>query len=347
MLTQISIRGFKCFDNVDISLKNLTLLTGVNSSGKSSIIQAILLLMQQKEKGLNPLNGKYARLGLIQDVKNCITNPKIIEIEVKAEEDANKKKCGIQLDLDGKASSEGLELLEKRDFAYLSAERIGAEDVYKQNLTDEYRIGIHGEFAFDYLSKERMNKLREDDFQYDQAGANLGNQVDYWLNYITGYTVTAQQITGTEVVKVSYRRGTGGSREVKPYHVGTGISYVANVIVAALSCKKDSLFIVENPEIHLHPGAQAKLLEFFCFLAVRGLQVIVETHSDHIFNGVRKSIKSNKIAEDKVSVYFLRQDANYLSEPVNIQIDKNGVIRNHVTGLFDQFDDDLDELLGL
>lgn len=344
MISKISIEGFKCFDSVEIGLKNLTLLTGVNSAGKSTVLQALLLLKQQEEQAGSPLNGKYVHLGMIQDIKNRITNPRTIRIAVEAEQ---REKSSILLNMEGKSSVEGMELLRRSDFVYLCAERVGVEDVYKQNLTYEFRIGVHGEYTFDYLSKERLNEMREPDFCYPEVGINLGNQVDYWLNYIMGYFVTAECIDGTEIVKVSYRRGESGSREIKPQHVGTGISYVANVIIAALSCKKGSIFAVENPEIHLHPGAQAKLLEFLCFLAQNGLQIIIETHSDHIFNGIRKSIKKDTICPEKVKVYFFKQNKDHLSEAVEIHIDKHGGIRNHERGLFDQFDDDLDELLGL
>ena len=99
------------------------------------------------------------------------------------------------------------------DFVYLCAERIGVEDVYKQNLEKEYRIGIHGEYAFDYLSKERMNSIAEQDFRNmeEETGSNFGNQVDYWVNYIMGYSITAERIPGTEIVKVSYRKSADGS----------------------------------------------------------------------------------------------------------------------------------------
>lgn len=344
MLKKVRISGFKCFDQEEILLNNFTLLTGVNSAGKSSLIQSVLFLLQQKERGQNPLNGKYVRLGLIQDVRNTLTNARTIKIEVEKE---NGDICRTSLNTEGECKVENEEFLSDIDFIYLSAERIGAEDVYQQNLTNEYRIGIHGEYVFDYLSQERMNELAEPDFRLPGTGANLGNQVDYWLNYITGYYVTAERITGTEVVKVSYRKSINGSREVKPHHVGTGVSYVANIIAAALSCKKGSLFIVENPEIHLHPGAQSKLLEFFCYLSARGLQIIVETHSDHIFNGLRKNVKKGVVAVEQISVYFFKLDENDLSKPVFIRLDENGGVKNHERGLFDQFDEDLDDLLGL
>ena len=105
--------------------------------------------------------------------------------------------------------------------------------------------------------------------------------------------------------------------------------------------------MVENPEIHLHPGAQSKLLEFFCYLAEKGLQVIIETHSDHMFNGVRKHMKKGTISKANVAIYYFIQDSSHLSRPVLIQVDENGVVRNQEKGLFDQFDEDLDELLGL
>ena len=251
------------------------------------------------------------------------------------------------MDTEGMCEIQNEEFLQEIDFVYLSAERIGVKDIYQQNLTNEYRIGIHGEYSFDYLSRERMSELPESVFRFPGTGANLGNQVDYWLDYITGYRITAEQVTGTEVVKVSYRKSVNGSRETKPYHIGTGVSYVANIVIAALSCKQGSLFVVENPEIHLHPGAQSKLLEFLCYLSARGLQIIVETHSDHMFNGLRKNVKKKVISVGQVGVYFFKLDENDLSRPVFIELDENGSVRNHEKGLFDQFDNDLDELLGL
>ena len=85
MLEKIRVQGFKCFECEELTLKNLNLFTGINSAGKSSMIQAILLLMQQKENIQNPLNGKYVRLGLLQDVKNTVTNAKKVKISVDTE----------------------------------------------------------------------------------------------------------------------------------------------------------------------------------------------------------------------------------------------------------------------
>ena len=88
-------------------------------------------------------------------------------------------------------------------------------------------------------------------------------------------------------------------------------------------------------------------MEFLSFLAAKGLQIIVETHSDHIFNGLRKSMKQKRISAEQERVYFFKLDEHYLSRPVFIKIDENGIIKNYEKGFFDQFDEDLDDLLGL
>lgn len=346
MLNQLQIKGFKCFEQVKFDMGNLTLLTGINSAGKSTVIQAILLLLQKDEPKGNPLNGRYVTLGQFQDVKNIMTNQRVTEIAAVFDENKCNQIC-MGLDEEGNFFSESGTEYKNIDVIYLSAERIGVENVYKQNMPGIDRIGLYGEYAFDYLSKNRMNLLVEQEFCWEEAGRNLGNQVDYWLNYILGYRITAEEIEGTEVVRVFYQKTNGTGKELKPYHVGTGVTYVASVIISALSCKRGSLFMIENPEIHLHPGAQSRILEFFSYLAMRGLQVVIETHSDHIFNGVRKNIKAEKLKKEQVSVYFFRQDARNLSRPVKIRIDSYGGIENQERGLFDQFDDDLDELLGL
>lgn len=114
-----------------------------------------------------------------------------------------------------------------------------------------------------------------------------------------------------------------------------------------MSSKLEDLVIIENPEIHLHPSAQSKLAEFLTFAAEKGIKLIIETHSDHIFNGVRKSIYNNVISTDNLSVYFCKLSEEYLTIPVRIEFNKTGDVENHQKGLFDQFDEDLDEMLGL
>lgn len=342
MFEKIDIKNFKCFGETSIKLTTLNILTGQNSSGKSSIIQAMLLLLQSIEnaKG-NILNGRYTKLGYYSDVKNIFTR-EAIEIEAVMNDNSKAK---LQIRGDGEVELNKSKEFEN-DIIYLSADRIGVKNEYDRNEEEIDRIGLHGEYAFDYLSKNKMENIKELDFIKDPtSGKNLGNQVDYWLEYFTGYSVKAEAVEGTSIVKVAYK-AENSPKELRTIHVGTGVSYLATIIIAALSCTKKSLLIIENPEIHLHPGAQSKFTELFTFLSSRGLQIVIETHSDHIINGIRKEIKKQAISLENVSIYYMSKNEK-LAYPEKINISENGAIINYKKGFFDQFDDDLDILLGL
>lgn len=352
MIKSLEISDFKCIDHAALELSKLNLFTGPNSAGKSTVIQALLLLVQSVKSGAgstNILNGEYVKLGKAGEIRNIYTNRKQVDIGI---EDTNGglAACTIELAAEEEVCLSRCQtsFLSGTDIVYLNNNRIGVEEIYRRNLENVNRIGTRGEYAFDYLSKRRLEQLEEPAFAIEVAkvGSNLENQVNYWLESMLGYRIKADYIENTNFVRVVYER-TGSNRPLRPCHIGTGVSYVANLIIAALACKKESIFIVENPEIHLHPAAQSKIVEFFAFLADRGLQIIVETHSDHIFNGIRKLIHKKKIGTEDVSVYFIRKTDRECSETIKIEVTKEGKIKNQQKGLFDQFDEDLDELLDL
>lgn len=165
------------------------------------------------------------------------------------------------------------------------------------------------------------------------------------MERILGYRISAEEIPGTELIRVSYSDRELG-KNIRPKNVGTGVSYIAEIIIAAFSCKIGDVLIVENPEIHLHPSGQAELMGFLVFLARQGLQIIMETHSDHIFNGLRRCVSGDQITRDKVCIYFFWKDEEKLSVPVEIILDEDRHVKNQQDGLFDQIEKDLDIILG-
>ena len=221
------------------------------------------------------------------------------------------------------------------------------KDTYEKYLGDDILIGKNCEYAFHYLAAHNEDRLDiEKDFVYDtESKLTFGGQVDYWLNKIMGYRVKAREIEKTEFIQVLYMNGWMPF-ETRPKNVGTGVTYITELVVAALSCKTGDLLIIENPEIHLHPSGQAELVTFLAFLAQYGVQIIVETHSDHIYNGVRKSIRLDEIDHDNVSVYFFVQNEKGCSVPLNIPINNEGKALVFSDGLFDQINKDLDVILG-
>ena len=196
------------------------------------------------------------------------------------------------------------------------------------------------------MSYDEMELDKDRDFVYDsKSKLTFGGQVNFWLNKIMGYQVKAREIEKTEFIQVLYRNEKV-LFEMRPKNVGTGVTYITELIIAALACKEGDLLIIENPEIHLHPSGQSELVEFLAFLAQCGVQIIVETHSDHIYNGIRKSIRLDQIDSDKVNIYSFTQDTKGCSIPIKIPVNGDGKALNNAEGFFDQIDKDLNVILG-
>ena len=91
--------------------------------------------------------------------------------------------------------------------------------------------------------------------------------------------------------------------------VGYGVSQVLPIVTELLRPDAAQLFLLQQPEVHLHPSAQAALGSLFCDVAANGRQLIVETHSDHLIDRVRMDVRDSKSklrAEDVSLLFFER-----------------------------------------
>ena len=354
MLEALRIYGFKCFDTVEIALRRINIFSGTNSSGKTSAIQAFLLLCNNAVKNSSsPLNGMWLRLGTFDECRNhrinaryfvvgAVSGKEIFQTEFRsADDDSNDVVISFT---DESVAVQNLLSLENRHVYYLPANRIGPEDSYPKNFDRVNFLGNKAEFIVDFLYKNRK-KVVVPSLIADTASVTLEYQVNYWLGKLFGIKNTIQDLGLSNSLSVEFSLGNG--KPVRPYHMGSGVSFAIGVLVSCLSANIDDIIVIENPEIHLHPKAQSDLTEFLCFVANAGIQVILETHSDHVFNGIRKSIVKKEIANTDVAVHFFQLDENALSKNTAVALNEHGRVMTHPKGLFDQFDDDLDQILGL
>ena len=93
-------------------------------------------------------------------------------------------------------------------------------------------------------------------------------------------------------------------KEISPFNLGSGMSYLAKVLILCFLAKPGDVVMIENPEIHLHPRAQSRLGEFFAFLASRGVQLVVETHCKDILNSLHYQLYAEKLKADDVIIYY-------------------------------------------
>ena len=115
--------------------------------------------------------------------------------------------------------------------------------------------------------------------------------------------------------------------------VGYGVSQVLPVVTELLRPDAPPLFLLQQPEVHLHPSAQAELGSLFCRVASPDRQLIVETHSDHLLDRVRMEVRdgeTNLKPEDVSILYFERGDLDVNIH--SIRIDEEGNIRGAPDG---------------
>ena len=104
------------------------------------------------------------------------------------------------------------------------------------------------------------------------------------------------------------RRAKGPPRNL--IDVGYGVSQVLPVITELFRDDATPMFLLQQPEVHLHPSAQAALGSLFCQIAGGRRQLVVETHSDHLLDRVRMDVRDGKgkLKPDDVSILFFERD---------------------------------------
>lgn len=228
---------------------------------------------------------------------------------------------------------------------YISADRIGAKEIYsKYNLDFFISVDKKGENVASVISKTKDLEIDKKLYLGDNARTVI-NQTGEWLSEVLGTNVSIiiDDFSNDFYVTLSFRIN---GKDYKPSNVGFGYSYILPIIVSGLIAKSGEILIVENPEAHLHPRAQSKLTKFLAKVASCGVQVFIESHSDHILNGLRVCVKNKELTPDDVSVMYFSADRQTDETQIHFpKIDKNGRIDDWQEGFFDEWDNSLMELL--
>lgn len=373
MLTQITLERFKCFNRLYMPLKPLTLIAGTNGAGKSSIIQGLLLLRQScKDKDYDwkkkvVINGGLVDLedagkllyinaeGDSSDIVLRIENDDTDEIafNISPKQEKTTASCSVEGDLD-KAKNEWS--LFSDDFVYLYADREQPRSKYI--MTSETRLDSRlgnrsaSNAAFLLASEVNNNKdIRIPNLKHESAmDSTILRNVSAWISYIMGGNVslTAKETEKDKEARLEYSifNNSGVEQQLSPLNMPFGHSYVLPIILAVLTAPSGSMILVENPESHLHPGAQLRMGEFLSIAAACGIQIIIETHSDHLMNGIRLSCRKRIISPEIIEMDLIGLDTDgytHIRRP--IQLNPDGTVKNLVPGFFDEWEKALTSLI--
>lgn len=151
MITKIDIDNFKCFDNIQLELKNLNILCGTNSSGKSSVIQSLLLIDNCLSEE-SSLNSNWLNLGYFDEIRNFIVRRDNVKISMQQD----KKTYDLIID---ETSIHPNNYNDYKKISYISANRIGPKDFYHKITSKKNFIGENAEFLIDYLYQNSSNTI--------------------------------------------------------------------------------------------------------------------------------------------------------------------------------------------
>jgi predicted ATPase len=325
MIKEISLKGFKSFLYTDLTLNKLTVLTGLNSSGKSSIIQALRMM----EKAVN-------------DDKNIILDGHGSVEELRNTYYREPFSIGLSDDQDNLFSvlfSNPLEIknnkIEFPEIIYVSANRFGPKTsipIYS-DTSKKNKIGENGENVLQCIEQLGNEKLDERLKHEHSEGFTLLYNIRGWLSVIAPnveFEYEIQKMSDSSYSKFNAHRAT---------NVGFGLSYTLPVITALLvgTIIPNSLVTIENPEAHLHPKGQTEIAKLIALCSQVGAQIIIETHSDHIFDGIRIAAKELNIADD-IQIHWFELNDKKNTEVFSPTLTNDGRINEWHKGFFDQFE---------
>jgi len=371
MISFLRLQNFKCFEDQSFQLKPLTLLAGLNGTGKSSVIQSFLLLRQSNQQGVLQtkglaLNGDLIHIGRAQDALFQGAGEDVIEFDLNLDNGKQGKwrfnyynKASDILDLvsplhDSEIYQSSLFNNNDHYFYYLQAERIGPRRFFETSdflVRQNRQLGPGGEYTAHFLSIFDRNTIPNSIMGHPKAvSLALKDQVEAWLGEVspgTRISLTPDIVTDTISLQYSFVMGDQPiSSSYRATNVGFGITYALPILVAVLSSVPGSLILIENPEAHLHPKGQAMMGNLLVRAASCGIQLVVETHSDHVLNAIRVAVHDGELDPDNVQLHFFkRQEQDGQIAVVSPRIDRDGRLDQWPDGFFDEWDNSLEALL--
>ena len=363
MIAKIRLENFKRFRDLSLRMTDLTVLTGANGVGKTSVLHSLLLARQmtRQPQSYVELDGvDTLELGGAEDVIHREASDELAAIEV-LDAEGRHWRWSFRAPVDKRTLNAAV--VDRPDdytgaiaepppaFTYLCAERLGPRDVLSASAVDvgELGVGSRGEFVAQVLASFERLRVRDGRLAVDVNAAEatlsgLLHQTESWMARIVRPTqIDVEWFPDTSVTRLRFKSPGLRAEWTRAPNAGFGISYALPVIVAALRAAVGGLLLVENPEAHLHPAGQSAMGGFLAQVAADGVQVFLETHSDHVLNGIRLSVAEGTAAlrEEQAVIHFFRDQDDGGTAVESMEVRRTGQLTDWPAGFFDQAQVDL------
>ncbi len=286
-----------------------------------------------------PLEIKYQDSSLFLDgnqmkervnMETCFGGPLIVR-EGKVEE----------TDFLGKFASSFYGLFSR--FYYLGPARVQPKYCYHWEGTNPDSVGQKGEYMIDSMLSARVDQQTT---PYKGQKVPIEERISTWLQKMElGYSFSIKRTHAQDNRNYEVRiQKSQDSAEVMLAAMGYGLSQFLPVLVHCYYAPEGATLILEQPGIHLHPKAQADLADLLIeVITERKLQILIESHSEHLLNRLQRRVAEEKIAADQTAFYFCRH-IDGASKIDKLDMDEFGNITNWPESFFG---DEMGDLLAM
>lgn len=365
-IEQLTLENFKCFKSEKtFDFSRLTILTGANSSGKSSVMYAILAALQSDDFPYKlSTNGTYVNLGDFKEISNAHKNNSEIHLSFRIFEQPNNNDY---IFLDAKFLEDKVSMLPSLALDKLNSgvQKDGEIDRFfskdspnmKQWQIDlindtllELRQKINYISAFRQSPQRTYLEQNKGNFKVGTEGEEYIDQIVEWDKRSNGkikeLVKTMKELDLINEIKINRLGGGRFEVLVKPVSsnnfsalsdVGSGISAFMPIIVADLQLPNDSTLYLQEPETHLHPSVQSKFGEYIVNQINNSEKnYVIETHSEYFLNRIRLAIVKGDLKKEDVKVYFLENNGED-TDVYDIEFTTTGVIKNAPKSFFETY----------
>ena len=362
-IEQLTVENFKCFKREQtFDFSRLTILTGANSSGKSSVIYAILMALQSEGfPDLLSTNGDFVNLGDFPAISNMNDSKNILQLSFKfSENEVFDVRTYWKEDEENQLPKRFLNDSTKEIFFSYEGKQFvstyeGTTFILAFNQLRESLINFIS--AFRKAPRRTYLEKNKAEFKIDEEGEGYIDQIVEWDKRSNGKKKELVEFMKTLdlIEEIKINRLGGGRFEVlvKPVNsgiltplsdVGSSVSAFMPIAVADLQLPNNSTLFLAEPEIHLHPSVQAKFIDYIINkINTTDKNYVIETHSEYFLNRIRLAIVKDELDKAKLSVYYL-ENKKEDTDVHKVDFTKTGGIRHAPDSFFETYLTDIMEI---
>jgi len=274
----------------------------------------------KSDKRISPNTIKIDEIEFNFQAQNVISKPIFSDIHSKPSSISSENQANAEELIDGLVNS-------IRDFIDSIHAIYGLRGFEENSYPLSDKPPLDNDFMLLYDRSLAINSL----LPYNRE---LESQLSMWFKDILGVEISFELLPG-KTVKIKAKNAYG---ETSFINEGLGIHQLLFIFLPIAIAQHSHTFLIEEPEVHLHPKAQSDLSSIFLKIYKKEYkQFLIATHSEHILFGFLNAIAKKEISLDEIAIYYFKNEKiNGIAEISKLNIDEYGRVLGGLPGFFEQ-----------